>query len=100
MGNILIFIINTKIINYFNSKKIINYIMEKNLPREDYIEFLIKYLNKIDIDKKNNVCRILLYRDINLKHTPNGPYIAFSDLNNDLIYDICSYIYNIININN
>ena len=74
--------------------------MEKNLLREDYIEYLIKYLNKIDIDKKNNVCRILLYRDINLKHTPNGPYMTFSDLSDDLIYVVCSYIYNSININN
>lgn len=56
------------------------------------ITFISKNINIIDTNKKEYICRLLLYYNVHLTQTNNGVYCYYSDLNENIINSIYNYM--------
>ena len=62
------------------------------MERIDKLKFIDKYINLLDIDKKEYICKILITYNIMIYQSNNGIYCNNKDLNNDIINKIYDYI--------
>jgi|TARA_B110000263_G_scaffold245058_2_gene254048 hypothetical protein len=56
------------------------------------LEFIDKYINYLDIDKKEYICKILIHHNIPIYQNNNGVYCNYNNLNNDIIIKMYDYI--------
>ena len=49
------------------------------------IRYIIDNINKLSLEEKSNICKILLIYDINVKQCNNGVCIFTKDLDNSII---------------
>ena len=58
----------------------------------DKIEFIVRKINILDIDKKEHVCKILLAYEVIPKQTNNGAWCRIEDLSDEVIDVIYDYV--------
>ena len=63
--------------------------------KQNYIQ---KYINLLDLNKKEKVCQILMIHGVKLKKNSGGVYIEYSNLTDDVVNSVYEYIKNSINI--
>jgi len=49
------------------------------------IKYIVNNINKLSIEEKNNICKMLLIYNIELKQCNNGVYIFTKDLDDSII---------------
>ena len=64
------------------------------MNRGDQTNYIVKQINNYDIDTKNHITKILLFRDINVHQNNNGVHIFLNDIDNVTINDIYNYLKN------
>ena len=52
------------------------------------IRYIVNDINNLSLEEKQNICKILLIYDVQIKQNNNGVFIFTQDLNNDLIKTI------------
>ena len=58
-------------------------------------EFIVRKVNILDMDLKNQLCKVLLTMDIDVKQTNNGVYCCFDDMEERLL----NFIYDFVKVN-
>ena len=66
------------------------------IDKKNYIK---KYINLLDLNKKEKVCKILYVHGAKLKKNYNGVYIEYNNLSDDIINSVYEYIMNSVNQN-
>ena len=66
------------------------------MDKRNYIQ---KYINLLDLNKKEKICQILMIHGVKLKKTSGGVYIEYNNLGDSVIDSVYEYVKNSININ-
>ena len=56
------------------------------------VEFIVKKINILDMDKREHICKILLAYEVIPRQTNNGAWCRIEELNAEIIDTIYDYI--------
>ena len=59
--------------------------------------FIHNNINKMDLDTKTHVCKILLAFEVNVKQNNNGAYCSYDDIDDVTIENVFDYLANLFN---